>query len=101
MAENTRSVESQENVKQENMSLQSSEELAKTAKEEIEKAMSQALFGVSQMESNSEENVKTETDARPVQAEEEEILYMEPIQDPYGKAIKYLEQHNILQLFQV
>jgi hypothetical protein len=27
--------------------------------------------------------------------------YVEPIQDPYGKAIKYLEKHNVMQLFQV
>ncbi|KAK3093382.1 hypothetical protein FSP39_014802 [Pinctada imbricata] len=32
---------------------------------------------------------------------EEVVEYIDPIQDPYGKAIKYLEQHNILQLFQV
>ncbi|KAK3093929.1 hypothetical protein FSP39_021909 [Pinctada imbricata] len=31
---------------------------------------------------------------------EEVVEYIDPIQDPYGKAIKYLEQHNILQLFQ-
>lgn len=29
------------------------------------------------------------------------IYQIDPIQDPYGKAIKYLEQHDILQLFQV
>lgn len=31
---------------------------------------------------------------------EENVEYVEPIQDPYNKAIKYLENHNVLQLFQ-
>ncbi|GFN97685.1 EF-hand calcium-binding domain-containing protein 10 [Plakobranchus ocellatus] len=26
--------------------------------------------------------------------------YTEPVEDPYNKAISYLERHNILQLFQ-
>ncbi|ESO87657.1 hypothetical protein LOTGIDRAFT_234911 [Lottia gigantea] len=26
--------------------------------------------------------------------------YSEPLPDPYGRAIKYLEKHNIMQLFQ-
>lgn len=30
-----------------------------------------------------------------------EDLYVEPLPDPYNKAISYLEKHNILQLFQV
>ncbi|XP_064603680.1 uncharacterized protein LOC135469086 [Liolophura sinensis] len=29
-----------------------------------------------------------------------EDLYVEPVPDPYNKAISYLEKHNILQLFQ-
>ncbi|XP_071080962.1 testis-specific expressed protein 55-like [Haliotis cracherodii] len=31
---------------------------------------------------------------------EEDVTYVEPVPDPYNKAIKYLEKHNILQLFQ-
>ena len=27
--------------------------------------------------------------------------YVDPVEDPYNKAISYLEKHNILQLFQV
>ena len=27
--------------------------------------------------------------------------YIDPVEDPYNKAISYLEKHNILQLFQV
>ncbi|XP_052769409.1 testis-specific expressed protein 55-like [Mya arenaria] len=30
----------------------------------------------------------------------EDADYVEPMQDPYNKAITYLENHNILQLFQ-
>ena len=32
---------------------------------------------------------------------EKEKTYFPPLQDPYDKALKYLEKHNILQLFQV
>ncbi|XP_046582278.1 uncharacterized protein LOC124289694 [Haliotis rubra] len=31
---------------------------------------------------------------------EGDVTYVEPVPDPYNKAIKYLEKHNILQLFQ-
>ena len=31
----------------------------------------------------------------------DQFEYIEPVPDPYNKAIKYLEQHSILQLFQV
>ncbi|XP_074662364.1 uncharacterized protein LOC141914923 [Tubulanus polymorphus] len=31
----------------------------------------------------------------------EENYYVDPVEDPYKKAITYLEAHNILQLFQV
>ncbi|XP_041352371.1 uncharacterized protein LOC121370903 [Gigantopelta aegis] len=30
----------------------------------------------------------------------DQFEYIEPVPDPYNKAIKYLEQHSILQLFQ-
>ncbi|XP_067681994.1 testis-specific expressed protein 55-like [Haliotis asinina] len=33
-------------------------------------------------------------------ADLEDVTYVEPVPDPYNKAIKYLEKHNILQLFQ-
>lgn len=36
-----------------------------------------------------------------IQHLEEDVTYVEPVPDPYNKAIKYLEKHNILQLFQV
>ncbi|KAK3593421.1 hypothetical protein CHS0354_020179 [Potamilus streckersoni] len=35
-----------------------------------------------------------------VEPGEDDVFYVEPIQDPYQKAISYLEKHNILQLFQ-
>lgn len=34
-------------------------------------------------------------------ADEDGFSYAQPVQDPYGKAIRYLEKHNIMQLFQV
>lgn len=67
------------------------DDLINAAKAEIQKAMSGAL--------NQSTNL---VHAPPEQSPSEEgLTYVEPIQDPYGKAIKYLEQHNILQLFQV
>lgn len=62
-------------------SMSSAEDIVNRAREEIEKTMENAMAN---------------------QQEFEEIVeYIDPIQDPYGKAIKYLEQHDILQLFQV
>ncbi|XP_013391684.1 uncharacterized protein LOC106159829 [Lingula anatina] len=31
---------------------------------------------------------------------EEKVAYVPPLQDPFRKAVRYLEEHNILQLFQ-
>ncbi|XP_033734063.1 uncharacterized protein LOC117323138 [Pecten maximus] len=68
------------------------EDIADAAKAEIEKAMSLALKGITSLDDGNSEDTS--------RVVKEEVVYMEPIQDPYGKAIKYLEQHNILQLFQ-
>ncbi|XP_069117099.1 testis-specific expressed protein 55-like [Argopecten irradians] len=78
------------------------DDIADAAKAEIEKAMSLALGGMSNLGGSSQEADKsgTEDQEDTSRVVKEEVVYMEPIQDPYGKAIKYLEQHNILQLFQ-
>lgn len=60
------------------------EDIVNRAREEVEKTMEKAMAS-----------------QQGGQEFEEVIEYIEPIQDPYGKAIKYLEQHDILQLFQV
>lgn len=67
------------------------EKILQAAKAEIESAMNKAFENVAggntaETEESSEEKPKD---------------YVEPIQDPYGKAIKYLEKHNVMQLFQV
>ncbi|XP_060068447.1 testis-specific expressed protein 55-like [Ylistrum balloti] len=78
------------------------DDIADAAKAEIEKAMSLALKGVTNLGDDKLETEKsgTENEEDTSRVVKEEVVYMEPIQDPYGKAIKYLEQHNILQLFQ-
>ncbi|OWF46427.1 uncharacterized protein LOC110455737 [Mizuhopecten yessoensis] len=79
------------------------DEIADAAKAEIERAMSMALKGVTSL---GGDNFEAETNGLEKELEDtsrvvrEDVVYMEPIPDPYGKAIKYLEQHNILQLFQ-
>lgn len=64
--------------------MSSAEDIVNKAREEIEKTMEKAM-----------------ANQQGGQEFEEVIEYFDPIQDPYGKAIKYLEQHDILQLFQV
>lgn len=63
--------------------MSSAEDIVNKAREEIEKTMEKAM-----------------ANQQGGQEFEEVIEYFDPIQDPYGKAIKYLEQHDILQLFQ-
>ncbi|XP_022332399.1 uncharacterized protein LOC111130044 [Crassostrea virginica] len=64
-------------------SMSSAEDIVNRAREEIEKTMENAM-----------------ANQQGGQEFEEIVEYIDPIQDPYGKAIKYLEQHDILQLFQ-
>ena len=64
----------------------SPDDIAMRAKEEIAKAMAKAV-------ENTNANADGDYD--------EIVEYVDPMPDPYGKAIRYLEQHNILQLFQV
>ncbi|XP_076099753.1 uncharacterized protein LOC143069151 [Mytilus galloprovincialis] len=66
------------------------EKILQAAKAEIESAMNKAFENVAG--SNAAETEES--------SEEKPKDYVEPIQDPYGKAIKYLEKHNVMQLFQ-
>lgn len=67
--------------------------IMETAKAEVETAMNKAFETVAKgARQRQEEAMLNDTFA--------EQEYVEPIQDPYGKAIKYLEKHNIMQLFQ-
>ncbi|MEW8548737.1 MAG: hypothetical protein AB2693_34985 [Candidatus Thiodiazotropha sp.] len=78
-------------------------ELKKTAEDEVAKAMEGAIANlpvpgegdVKEQSSFLKKNLSVE------KQNEELVEYVEPMQDPYGKAIKYLEQHNVMQLFQV
>lgn len=80
------------------------EELARVAQNEIAQAMNKAVANVS---NNSKEDEQSEFPMQQLSYStqmvplEENVEYVEPMQDPYNKAIKYLENHNILQLFQV
>ena len=81
-------------------------ELRKTAEDEVAKAMTGAMSNLP-MPGDEGNEVKQQSSflrknlsVTPEHAEEE-VDYVEPMPDPYGKAIKYLEQHNVMQLFQV
>lgn len=69
------------------------EKILQAAKAEIESAMNKAFENVA--DGNAAESGTEESSG------EKPKDYVEPIQDPYGKAIKYLEKHNVMQLFQV
>ena len=83
------------------------EKVRKTAEDEVEKAMESAMASlpvispgenqVTEQSSFLRKNLSVEKTV------EDEVVdtYVEPMPDPYGKAIKYLEQHNVMQLFQV
>ncbi|XP_063427247.1 uncharacterized protein LOC134710779 [Mytilus trossulus] len=68
------------------------EKILQAAKAEIESAMNKAFENVASAGGNTAETEES--------TEEKPKDYVEPIQDPYGKAIKYLEKHNVMQLFQ-
>ena len=80
-------------------------ELKKTAEDEVARAMEGAIANlpvpgegdVKAQSSFLKKNLSVEKQ----NTMEELVEYVEPMQDPYGKAIKYLEQHNVMQLFQV
>ncbi|XP_045181234.2 uncharacterized protein LOC123540343 [Mercenaria mercenaria] len=82
-------------------SSQNQDELVKVAQNEIAQAMNKAMNNIS---TNSKDNEPSEPLKQNLSEEkqvfEENVDYVEPMQDPYNKAIKYLENHNILQLFQ-
>ncbi|KAL8604877.1 hypothetical protein ACOMHN_028505 [Nucella lapillus] len=63
-------------------------EAVQAAKSELQKTMAEVV-----------ENPPTEPPPPP-SLNTPEINYEEPLPDPYNKAITYLEQHNILQIFQ-
>ena len=61
-----------------------------TARSELHKTMAEVV-----------ENPPAEQPPPPSLTAPEDIIYEEPIPDPFNKAITYLEKHNILQIFQV
>lgn len=72
------------------------EKIMATAQAEVESAMNKAFEAVAKGQAGNQQMEQ----AGPDDAFAGEKDYVEPIQDPYGKAIKYLEKHNIMQLFQ-
>ena len=84
-------------------------ELRKTAEDEVSRAMTGAMSNLP-MPGSDGHDVKQQSSflrkhlsVTPEHGEQpqQEVDYVEPMPDPYGKAIKYLEQHDIMQLFQV
>ena len=78
------------------------EKLRKTAEIEVEKAMENAMASLPVKGAGESEVAEQSSFQKQHLSEEKEVVeYVEPMQDPYGKAIKYLEKHNVMQLFQV
>lgn len=81
------------------------EEILKAAQSEISQVLTNAMGNMTPQSSNTEmsdflkQNLSLESQVASDRTETPE--YVQPMQDPYNKAIKYLENHNILQLFQV
>ncbi|KAL4223207.1 hypothetical protein ACF0H5_016679 [Mactra antiquata] len=73
--------------------LQTNEALALAAQDEIASVMQKAM-------GNMSNNSTDQTPKNTSPTEELSTEYVQPMQDPYNKAITYLENHNILQLFQ-
>lgn len=60
-----------------------------------------------QNEEQVEEDAKLETLSQKLERfaeeaeEDSESVYKPPTEDPYTKAVKYMEMHNVMQIFQV
>ncbi|KAK7485021.1 hypothetical protein BaRGS_00023799 [Batillaria attramentaria] len=65
------------------------QEALQTAKSELQQKMAEVT-----------DNPPTEQPPPPSVNAADDMYYMEPAPDPFNKAITYLEQHNILQIFQ-
>jgi cob(I)alamin adenosyltransferase len=74
------------------------DEIVKAAQNEIAQAMNKAMNNIS---NNSKDEATSNSLKDSSIVTEQDIEYVEPMKDPYNKAITYLENHNILQLFQV
>ncbi|KAH3854416.1 hypothetical protein DPMN_096958 [Dreissena polymorpha] len=73
--------------------------ILKAAQNEISQVMNSAMGNIS-AQAGSEKSEFSKTPVSHDVVYEEQVDYVEPMQDPYSKAIKYLENHNIMQLFQ-
>ncbi|XP_060573362.1 uncharacterized protein LOC132731239 [Ruditapes philippinarum] len=73
------------------------DEIVKAAQNEIAQAMNKAMNNIS---NNSKDEATSNSLKDSSIVTEQDIEYVQPMKDPYNKAITYLENHNILQLFQ-
>lgn len=76
------------------------EEILKAAQHEISQVLTSAMGNMTPQSNESSDKLSQNASGE-AQAVAEAPEYVQPMQDPYNKAIKYLENHNILQLFQV
>ena len=86
--------------------LPSQDELVQAAQSEISQVMNNVMGSMSNKDNASGEmsdflKQHLSYDTISSGSGHAHVEYVEPMADPYNKAIKYLENHNILQLFQV
>lgn len=91
--------DSEKDATEDSSQTDAAKDIRKAAENEIAKAMDGAFAKLPVSGEQSSVTQKHLSDDK--QAVQQDAEYVKPMPDPYGKAIKYLEQHNIMQLFQV
>ena len=77
------------------------DEILKSAQQQVAQAMNSAMGNIGDIPKSDEQSDFLKQNLSAEDMTEEHIDYVEPMQDPYKKAITYLENHNVMQMFQV